>query len=110
MKLINRLKQQYKSRLTKDCIDILSDYEYVGDMNIAHAQIVTYNLIGRSVELGLLMDLFYELKDIYNNYLIEEYDQPGFNFMASNLIDNEVTVFFGKTIDEIKEQINQTFE
>ena len=64
MKLLDRLKPQYKENLTDYCIRILSKHEYYIDLNIADAQIICYDLTKGSLELNTLIELFYEVKEI----------------------------------------------
>lgn len=58
MNLLDRLKPEYKEKLTEDCINVLSNYDFVVEMNILDAQLVCYALTGKSIELGILLDLF----------------------------------------------------
>jgi tRNA C32,U32 (ribose-2'-O)-methylase TrmJ len=98
MTLLERLKQEYKDKLTDDCIRILSKHEYYIDLNIIDAQIVCYDLTKRSLELNTLIELFYEVKEM-KEVLIEivaEYDRT---------LDS--TIFPDKEIERMREIIKE---
>lgn len=98
MTLLDRLKKEYKENLTEDCIRILSKHDYYIDLNIADAQIVCYNLTGKSIDLSILIGLFYEVKEM-KEMLIEtvaEYDRT---------LDS--AIFPDKEIERMREIIEQ---
>ncbi len=66
MTLLERLKPEYKGKLNDVCIKILLKYEYYVDLTILDASFLCVNLIDKNLELGLLQNLFYEIKEMKN--------------------------------------------
>ena len=64
MNLLDRLKPEYKEKLDKDCINILSKHDSYIDLNVIDANSLCWNLANKSLQLGVLLDLFYEIKEM----------------------------------------------
>lgn len=64
MNLLDRLKPEYKEKLTENCINILSKHEYYIDLNILDANSICRDLTNNSLQLGLLLGLFYDIEEM----------------------------------------------
>jgi hypothetical protein len=64
MTLLDRLKPEYREKLDDYCIKLLKYNDYYIDLKVGEAQLITLVLTGKNLELGILQNLFYEIKDM----------------------------------------------
>ena len=64
MTLLDRLKPEYKEKLNEYSIKLLKENDYYIDLKVGDAQFITVVLTGKNLELGILQNLFYEIKDM----------------------------------------------